>query len=170
MAPYWSQVGETFEAMSYLIKRANPSETVMHFTDSEDHCRIRGTKKPLRMLRTLQLGGRSHETRHPIYRVLEDYRDTGAFNRKKVRPLDLYILTAGENFGLYNLSREQLTDLDMYYRSVFKTVKPRLTIRFIIFGSSYTYFLNRLEDNAQYQGYWSSITYEPLSSPSKVLS
>ena len=165
MAPYWDQVCKTFEAMSYLIKRADPSEMVMHCTDSGDHCRIRGTKKPLRMLQAQrqQLGGREfHDARHPIYKVLEDYHNTGAFSRKKVRPLNLYVFTTP--FGRCNLSIEQAIDLDGYCRRVFKTVKPRLTIRFIYFGSLINP-MNTLRDNTISEGYGSSITYGLLSFP-----
>jgi hypothetical protein len=151
--------------MSYLIKRADPSEMVMHCTDSGDNCRIRGTKKPLRMLQTQQqqLGRRGfHDARHPVYKVLEDYRNTGAFSRKKVRPLNLYVFTT--TFGRCNLTIEQMADLDGYYRGVFKTVKPRLMIRFIIFGSLINP-MNASRDNAISEGCWNSITYELLSFP-----
>jgi hypothetical protein len=161
MAPYWKEVCETFEAMSYLIKQANGSEMVMHFTNSDDHCKIRATEKPLRMLQTQQLK-EPRDGRHPIDKVLDDYHNIAAqspaSSRMKFRPLNLYILTAGENLDLYSLGPNQLEGIENYYRRVFNIDKMILTIRFIIFGF-YAKPLDKLQDNDLYLRNGGSITY-----------
>jgi hypothetical protein len=167
MAPYSDQVDETCEAMSYIIKREDHSDMVIHSTNSDDHCRIRGTKEPLR-IRQRQLLQGLRDNRHPIYKVLQDYRNSRAFSRKKIRPLNICILTAGEHFDLYNLSHEQLTDLDLYCRRELNMEKTRLMIRFIIFGS-YSNSLDRWKNKTLYLRDGNSITYGLVSFPSKVL-
>jgi hypothetical protein len=51
MAPYWNEVVNVFEALSYIIKQTDPDGIELYFAGPEEHCKSKKTTKSLQIIK-----------------------------------------------------------------------------------------------------------------------